>query len=173
LGPLAKANGFQLWANLASFFQGWAMVHAHHDGRGLKQMRGTCDNLGEQQIDKPCYLGLLAEANLALGEFEAAARVIDEALALTKKTGEHYFTAELIRLGGVAGLYLKGDAHSAERAFRKSAAFAQRQGAKTWELKATQSLAELHRSTGRKTRVERRLDAITGWFEGQNKTASM
>nr|WP_237358490.1 adenylate/guanylate cyclase domain-containing protein [Rhizobium etli] len=173
LGPLAKANGFQLWANLASFFQGWAMVHAHHDGRGLQQMRATCDNLGEQQIDKPCYLGLLAEANLALGEFEGAAGVVDEALALTRKTGEHYFTAELLRLGGVAGLYLKGDAHAAERAFRKSAAFAQKQGAKTWELKATQSLAELYRSTGRKTRVKRRLDAITGWFEGQNKTARM
>jgi len=98
--PLARKNGFQLWLNMATFFQGWMLVVTRQDASGLDQMRHICDNMGEQEIDKTCYLGVLAETYLRLGRIAEASDTVQQALALAKKTGERYYFAELLRLRG-------------------------------------------------------------------------
>ena len=152
--PLATENGFQLWLNMGSFFEGWAMVRADHNFDGLEKMRKTCDNLGDQEIDKSCYLGLLAECYLQAHAVEKASEAVDEALDLVSNTNENYFTAELLRLKGEV-LRLKNATGFAEALFKKAIAFARKQGARSWEQKATLSLAELRRSFDGKIKNDR------------------
>jgi class 3 adenylate cyclase/tetratricopeptide (TPR) repeat protein len=141
--PLAEANGFRMWLNMASFFEGLVMVRADGDASGLEKMRKTCDNLGEQEIDKSCYLGLLADCYLQAGQIENAAATLRQALELVNNTGEHYFTAELLRLTAEVRLHIEPAALDIEDSFRKSIEFARQQGAVAWELKAIDSLAKL------------------------------
>jgi predicted ATPase/class 3 adenylate cyclase len=139
LVPLATRNGFQLWLNLATFFAGWANAAQSHDASGLAQMQHICDNMGEQEVDKTCYLGVLGDSYLRMGKIAEAAAAIEEGLALGERTGEHYYTAELLRLQGEL-LRQRGLVSDAERSFQVAISFASGQGAKGWELRARRSL---------------------------------
>lgn len=143
LMPLARRNGFQLWLNMATFFQGWMLVIARQDASGLDQMQHICDNMGEQEIDKTCYLGTLAETYLRLDRIEEASDTVERALALAEKTGERYYFAELLRLRGELRLRDPSGIPEALAVLRRSAAVARNQGAKNWELRTEQSLAAL------------------------------
>jgi len=128
-----------MWRNVASFFQGWIMARGDGNPLGLEKMQATCANLGEHEIDKSCYLGLMGEGYMQMGDLKQAADTLDEALKLVKHTGENYFTAELLRLRGDVELR-SGDKTSAEHYLQEAIAFARRQGATAWERKAIQSL---------------------------------
>ncbi|WP_341487979.1 adenylate/guanylate cyclase domain-containing protein [Pararhizobium sp. A13] len=141
--PLAEENGFRMWLNMASFFQGLSMVRTDGDLRGLEKMRKTCDNLGEQEIDKSCYLGLLADCYLATGDIENAAATLNQALDLVSHTGEHYFTAELLRLKAEVQRRTNPSADDIEGTLQEAIAFARNQGAANWERKTMASLAKL------------------------------
>lgn len=140
LSTLARENGFRMWQNFAAFFQGWTAVRATGDADGLEKMQQTCKNLGDQQIDKSCYLGLLADGYLQLGDIDQATATLNEAFNLVGQTGENYFTAELLRLRAEVELRA-GMPDTAAASFREAIEFARRQGALTWERKAMRSLA--------------------------------
>ncbi|PZM08813.1 adenylate/guanylate cyclase domain-containing protein [Rhizobium tubonense] len=146
--PLAEENGFRMWLNMASFFHGLVMVRRDGDANGLEKMRKTCDNLGEQEIDKSCYLGLLADCYLETGDIASAAATIDQALELVGNTGENYFTAELLRLDAEVHLRANPAAEDIEEHFRKAIEFARHQGAGMWEQKTIDRLANLSRPKG-------------------------
>jgi tetratricopeptide (TPR) repeat protein len=95
--------------------------------------------MGEQEIDKTCYLGMLAHGYAQLGLNAQALEAIEQALELARKTGENYFTAELLRLK--AELLLRSGDGQAQSLLRRSLALARRQAARTWERRAGQSLA--------------------------------
>jgi predicted ATPase/class 3 adenylate cyclase len=140
LTPLAQRNGFQLWHNMATFFQGWLLVMTRQNATGLQQMQHVCDHMGEQEIDKTCYLGILAESYLSMDRIRDAAQTIDQALALADKTGERYFVAELLRLKGELEGRTNAGKPDAKASLRKSAALARRQGAQTWLRRTRRTL---------------------------------
>lgn len=139
--PLARKNGFQLWLNMALFFQGWMLVMNRQDASGLLRMQHICDNMGEQEIDKTCYLGILADSYLSMGRTQEASQTSDQAIGLADRTGERYFFPELLRLKGE--MQAPADIWEARAIVRKAAATAREQGAKTWERRAMQTLAVL------------------------------
>ena len=141
--PLAQENGFNLWAKMASFFRGWTMADIDQSLAGTALMRDTLDSLEDQEVDKSCFFGLLAKACLKTGQLEEALGAIKQGLDQANKIGEHYFTAELLRIRGEVELCSGIDPSSAAASFREAIAFAQGQAAKSWELKATESLARL------------------------------
>ena len=111
------------------------MVNADRDLTGLERMQKVCDDLGEQAIDKSCYLGMLADAYLHAGDSERAMAAVERGLEHARSTGEQYFAAELIRLRGEVHLQLKNDPQNGEVSFREAIALARKQGAKTWEMR--------------------------------------
>jgi predicted ATPase len=139
--PLARRNGFQLWLNMALFFQGWMLVMTRQQTSGLLQMCHVCDNMGEQEIDKTCYLGILAESYLRMGRIPEASQTVDQAVALAGKTGENYYIAELLRLRGELSATV--DLSQARAALGKSADIAREQGAKTWQFRIQETLDRL------------------------------
>jgi len=110
-------------------------------------MQETVRALEDQEVDKSCYLGLLSKAYLRTGEFELAAETVTQGLSQSNKIGEHYYTSELLRLRGEVELR-RGESDVAKASFREAIAFARKQAASSWEIKATESLSRLLRSQG-------------------------
>ena len=110
---------------------------------GAALMQDAIKALEDQEVDKSCYLGLLGNAYLRTGQFERAAEAVRQGLNQSNKNGEHYYTAELHRLRGEVELCRGIGPDVAEASFREAIAFAQGQAARSWELKATESLARL------------------------------
>jgi predicted ATPase len=102
------------------------------------------------RADAPSLYCLLAELQAAARELESALASIDEGLAIANETGEHFTDAYLHRLCG--DLLLKrnySDPAPAKEAFEAAIAVAKQQGARSYELLASLSLAKLCQSTGR------------------------
>jgi predicted ATPase/DNA-binding winged helix-turn-helix (wHTH) protein len=96
---------------------------------------------------------VMLEASLALslgrnGQIAEGLARIDEVIARTEVTEEHWMTAELLRVRGEL-LLLNNPAAAAEDVFHRALEWARGQGARSWELRAATSLARLQRSRGR------------------------
>src|SRR5215469_5126047 len=88
------------------------------------------------------------------GQVDKAFAALAEATALVENTGERVYEAELYRLKGELTLKRPDSTNSkveeAEKCFRQAIEVARGQSAKSWELRATASLARLLRDTGRR-----------------------
>jgi predicted ATPase len=73
--------------------------------------------------------------------------------------------AELHRLKGMLGLQqMAPDERQAEICFQQALDVARRRQAKSWELRASTSLARLWRDRGKRTQARDLLAPIYGWF---------
>jgi len=82
------------------------------------------------------------------GETTEALERVEEALVTCDSSGESWWLAEIVRTGGVLMREL-GRPDEAERRLRRAVELARSQEAKTLELRAATSLAELLREQGR------------------------
>jgi predicted ATPase len=108
------------------------------------------------------------------GRFDEALRTIDESFPIIERTGAGMYEAEAYRVKGE--LLLAQDASNAaqaEQSFRTAVEIARRQKARSWELRATTSLARLLRDTGRRDEARAMLAAIYSWFTEGFDTADL
>jgi predicted ATPase len=110
-------------------------------------------------------LAVVAEGCVGQGKVEEGLDLLEEAFDHAEKTGEHFFEPELLRLKGEFFL-LRDPANSpaAEACFHQAIEVAQRQQARSWELRATASLARLWWQQGRPAEAREQLKKILGWF---------
>jgi predicted ATPase len=152
LARLAREHDLTLWRAFGVFLQGWAASQSGTPADGLEDMRRGAELLREQNA--LLYDGLLkvalAGAEAGAGDLGRAIAVVDEALATSNSTGYRAFEAELHRERGEA-LLKRDPANSApaEDAFRTAIATAQKQGTRSFELRASLALAKLYQSTAR------------------------
>ena len=131
---------YRAWAGIV---RGWAT--AASDARaGIEHMRKSLadyDRLGNE-LARPHFLALLAEALGADGRATEGLAALHEALASVERTGERYYLPEVLRLRGE--LILRADdaeRASAVSAFADAIAEARRQEARSWELRVSLSVA--------------------------------
>jgi predicted ATPase len=119
---------------------------------GAAQLRRALSAYADQGASTgvPFFQGLLAELEVdTLGANEAVAR-IDEALALAYRTDYRCDLAFLHRLRGEILLKRNPtDPGPTERAYKKAIVIAKQQGARSYNLLASLSLAKLYQSTRR------------------------
>ncbi len=85
-----------------------------------------------------------------------------------EQTGEEWVLPELLRLKGEAKRSLQDD-DSAQSYFMRAAKLAAEQSAKSWELRATTSLASLLAQRGQAKKARKALQPVHDWFtEGHN-----
>ena len=114
---------------------------------------------------EPFYLSSLARAHAVLNQFDEAWRCIDEAMTATELTGERWSEAEVYRIAGeLALLSSEPDLARAEAYFERALAVARQQQAKSWELRASMSLARLWRGQGKVQQARELLAPVYGWF---------
>ena len=113
----------------------------------------------------PWQLSCLARAYAELGQFDDAWRCISEAMTLVETTKETWFEAEVHRIAGEIALKSpEPDLTEAEAYFEHALTLARQQQAKSWELRASMSLARLWRDQGNVREARALLAPVYGWF---------
>jgi predicted ATPase len=111
-----------------------------------------------------CYgLAGLAEALARQGEHDAALAAAREGLETEERLGQRRWTAELRRLKGIA-LFGLNQPEEGQNALEDAIRVARGQGAKSYELRAATSLAQLWADRGRRADARDLLAPIYGWF---------
>ena len=114
-------------------------------------------------LNRPYGLNRLAEALARQGEYGAALVAAREGLRSQEETGQGRWEAELHRLEGIA-LFGLNRIEDAQNALEEALRIARRQQAKSYELRATTSLARLRGEQGRRAEARDLLAPIYGWF---------
>jgi predicted ATPase len=140
------------WAGLAVFWQGWAQWSDGAEESSLAEMRRSLAIAREQGRNWhwPSLEAALAEAEANAGETDAGLRRLDDALAELEDTENRLYEAEMHRIR--AGILLKrdpADTAAAERSLQTAIAIAQSQKARSFELRAALSLANLYHAANR------------------------
>jgi class 3 adenylate cyclase/tetratricopeptide (TPR) repeat protein len=121
---------------------------------------------------RPYGLARLAEALLRQGEHGAALAAVREGLQVQKETGQRRWEAELNRLEGIVLLGLNR-LDEGQTALDEALRIARRQHAKSYELSAATSLAQLWGEQGRRAEARDLLAPVYGWFTEGFDTADL
>ena len=118
----------------------------------------------------PYCLTCLGKTYADVGNFDDAWRCVGEAISTIEATKERWFEAETNRIAGEIALKSsEPDPAKAEAYFERALTVAREQQAKSWELRASMSLARLWRSQGKVWQARELLAPVYGWFtEGFN-----
>jgi len=173
---LATEQGFPLWIAFGAILYGWALAQQGKVQEGIEQINQglmTYRATGGE-VQQPYILALLAEAHGTLGEPEAGLAVLTEALTLVDKTGERWYESELYRLKGELLLQQSSDNQAdAESCYHHALDIARHQQAKSFELRATTSLAKLWQQQGKRQEAHDLLAPVYGWFTEGFDTADL
>ena len=109
----------------------------------------------------PFRLSHLTRAYAELGQFGNASRCIREAIVTVQTTNESWYEVDIHRIAGEMALkspeVSTGDA---EAHFERALAVARQQQAKSWELRASISMARLWRSQGKTQQAREQLALV-------------
>jgi tetratricopeptide (TPR) repeat protein len=155
--------------------RGWSLVRLGEVERGLSEiLQYKTEVIKDKAVFAPWFFVFMAEAYLASGRVRVGVATVEEALALSLRTGTQVLDAELLRLKGeLLSLAGASDATEALEFLRGAIAVARRQGAKSWELRATTSLARLLTEQGRREEARAMLGEIYNWFTEGFDTADL
>jgi predicted ATPase len=175
---LSTEQGFPGRIAEGTIYRGWALAEKGQGEEGVAQIRQglAAYRATGAETGRPKFLPLLAEAYRKVGRPKKGLNVLAEALAIVDKNGARGYEAELYRLKGeltlqqfnVQGSKFKvanpqGEAE-AEACFHKAIEIARKQQAKSWELRAVMSLAQLWQQQGKRKKARQMLVEIYGWF---------
>jgi predicted ATPase len=174
---LATSHSAALWKIWGRCLEGKLLIKRGEFAAGSVALRtalGTCDKTGWTRC-YPDFLGALAESLAGLGQLTEALATIDEALARSERNEERWCVAELLRIKGE--LILREGAPqaatAAEQHFLYSLDWARRQGALSWELRTSTSLARLQRDQGRIAEARSLLQSVYDRFSEGFETADL
>ncbi|MCK5315480.1 MAG: tetratricopeptide repeat protein, partial [Anaerolineales bacterium] len=153
------------WMGAGTRYRGEALAMLGQDQEGITQMRqglAAGQSMGIR-LNFSETLGALAMGQAKTGKPERGLITLDEALSLVEETDERHWEAELYRIRGEL-LLMQGDHAEAEASFDKAIEVARRQRARSWELRATTSLARLWQEQGKTNEARGMLGEIYAWF---------
>jgi class 3 adenylate cyclase/predicted ATPase len=163
---LAGEHGFPVWSAGGHMLRGWAQVELGDADAGLTEIRQSVDALERTGALTWVRFAryLLAQSLAKIGEREEALKLVDQTLAAIEGTSGRWYEAELSRLKG--DLLLSGDGPKAVAGacYETAIAVAKRQGARLWQLRATNALAQLYCAQGRLTEAYDRLTPLYSSF---------
>jgi tetratricopeptide (TPR) repeat protein len=165
---IASEHGFPFWLSMGTCLRGWALCEEGECTEAIVQLRQgmAISQALRTELGRPNYLSMLARALGRIGQFADASAVLEEAQAIVAGRDERtYDAADVYHMKGEL-LLAQEDEHVSEagRCFGQAIEIARRQGAKSWELRATLSLARLRQREGKRAEARERLSAIYGWF---------
>jgi predicted ATPase len=173
---LCAEHEFPDWFAMATGLRGLAMAKEGHKEEGIAQIQEglAAYRATGAELYRPYFLCLLAEACMETGRFDDGLRALTEALIASDEHENRSFEAEMHRLKGE--LLLRQDNSNvleAQSCFDRAIEIAQKQSAKSWELRATMSLARLLATQGRRDEARTMLSEIYGWFTEGFDTADL
>ena len=167
LAALTNEKGSSFWKALGMSMRGclFALTGKASDAvqmitSSMAALRSTGTTLW-----MPLHSSYFARAYAELGQFDDAWRSIGEAMTAVETTKEKWWEAEVNRTAGeITLLSPEPDAAKAEAYFDRALTVARQQQAKSWELRASMSLARLWRDQGKVQQARELLAPVYGWF---------
>ena len=173
---LATTNGFDLHVAGADFLRGWVSAMQGNSVEGLTRMRGALSALQATgtQANIRSFTVLLAEACGAAGLPDEGLEHLAKVEPLIRQLGSHWYEAELNRVRGeLLEKWTPDNLSQAELCYKQAIDIAQRQGARSWELKSLTSQARLQRSHGSQNNARELLKSICNAFNEGLGTADL
>jgi hypothetical protein len=186
--PISE-NDLAFFNQYNAVLQGFIQVELGEEEEGIAQMQRSIADLPIVgiQAGRPFLVYLIARAYLKANQPDQGLARVDEILPLLHNPS-HYWLSGFYQLKGellvckprvAAGTQDSCEELSipfiqeAEDCFLKAIEIACQQGSKSWELKATTSLARLWQQQGKGKAARQMLDAIYGWFTEGFDTADL
>jgi class 3 adenylate cyclase/tetratricopeptide (TPR) repeat protein len=161
---LIAQHGLPALALQSVALEAWTLVQLGQVEMGLSQMlQYKTDIVQLGGVFAPWLFVGLANAHLASGRSSEGLDATNEGLALCRSSRVRMLQSELHRLKGEL-LLNAGDDEAAAQSFRDAIDLARRQGAKSWELRATTNFARLLAKQGRRNEAGTMLGDIYNWF---------
>jgi predicted ATPase len=174
---LSAKHALELWCLVGRCFGSVLLIKRGDIGAGLEPMRVAFASVPHNAFSL-LFTPLRAEMADALGRdgnATEALSIIDEALARSERIEERWCVAELLRIKGE--LVLRDGAPQAATAaedhFLQSLEWARRQGALSWELRTSTSLARLQHDQGRIAEARSLLQSAYDRFSEGFETADL
>jgi predicted ATPase/class 3 adenylate cyclase len=173
---LSAEHGLPAYTAFMKIQLGWsiALNGRHEEGVVLIEQGLAASNARGDLMLQPAFLCRLAEALDRAGRVDDALGALAEAEDLAKERDNHYWEPEVHRLEGE--LLLRKDASDiagAQKCYQNAIDIARTQSARTFELRATTSLARLLAKQGRRDDARAMLAEIYGWFTEGFDTADL
>jgi adenylate cyclase len=152
----------------ARVFDALNSAYQEPTAEALERAKLAIESLNAQgvMLSRTRYLSRMGEAFWMAGRCAEGLAAIADALAVVDRTGERVVEAEIWRVKGE--LLLKaatGNAQpEAESCYHHALKIARQQNAKSWELRAAQSLARLWQRQGKTVAARQMLAEVYGWF---------
>jgi predicted ATPase len=156
LVALSEEGGFDQFRNQGLCALGWLEARTGASQQGLDKLRNGLTGMLDLAclVGLPFYRSLLADAQSEDGCRRDSIAALDEALDLSGRIGDTWFSAELHRRRGEVLTGLSCDPIPAETELYRALTIAREQSANLFELRAAMSLARLWAIQGK--RVESR-----------------
>jgi len=174
LTELANDRQLPYWQALGGFLGGWRATRAGRakDAVALLQQGLRLWAQTGSRIFRPICLAFLADAYAADDKPDLARRTLEEALRTVSETGERWAEPEIHRLVGDL-LSRRGPSAASLANYEQAIAVARAQGSRSFELRATTSLARVLSDQGRPAEAHDRLLNIYRSFKGGCDTADL
>jgi class 3 adenylate cyclase/tetratricopeptide (TPR) repeat protein len=137
----------------AIVLRGAALIARGEPGAGVATIQRAFAAFRSQQagLGLPWAMSLAAAGCLRAGLVKEALEIVAKALGIVQSNGEHQWEAELHRLKGAClAALLNADGEPAEASVRRAIEIARRQGARSLELRAATTLAQMAARRGDK-----------------------
>lgn len=163
---LAREQGFATWIGVSQMIRGAALVSDGERDEGVVEIAAgmKAHSAMEAVTYQPFGISLFVHGLIAEGRLDEALEALAQALAISERTGERFYLAELWRLKGEV-LARKGSPAEAEHWLREAIALSRQQEAKLFELRSAASLCRLLDEPRRATVLRDVLEPVYRWFE--------
>jgi class 3 adenylate cyclase/tetratricopeptide (TPR) repeat protein len=143
LVAVSEEQGFDLFTGIGRMCRGAARAMIERDEEALAEIveGGMLAARTGLRGAVPCLMGMLAEAQLAVGRLEEAGATLEAALGVVTETDQWAWEPRLLWLKGCVANESR-EPLEAEEFFRRSLEIARSQGGRTDELRAVNSLAD-------------------------------
>jgi predicted ATPase len=164
---LAEKKGAAMWSAWGILNRGCVLALT---GKGAEATNVLTSALGAWRstgasVYRPWFLSHLAKAYASIRQTDEGWRCIAEAVTAIDATQERWCEAEVNRISGeIALLPPEPDVAKGRVYFERALSIARAQQAKSWELRASMSLARLWRHQGKVQQARELLAPVYGWF---------
>jgi class 3 adenylate cyclase/tetratricopeptide (TPR) repeat protein len=166
LEQVCAEYGFAYYQAWAGIMRGWAESTIGTNSEALDHMHAALRALRATDARTRCglYSHLIAERQLADNDIAAADETLRQVGVLQDGSDERWVAAERLRMRGLLESARGGDAATADDHLKAAQATANRQSARSLELRAATDRARLLRAQGRHRDARDLLAPIHGWF---------
>jgi class 3 adenylate cyclase/predicted ATPase len=181
---LSSEQGFSYLLALGTIMQGYVLAAQGQTEEGIAEIHQglVAYQATGARLELPIWLGALGAVSAMVGQAEEGLRLVIEALDIAGRTEERANEAELYRLRGELLLQrfkvqssrfkvinspaseVRSPESEAEECFLRALEISRKQQAKSLELRATVSLAQLWKQQSKTKEAHQMLSEIYNWF---------